>query len=457
MTETLAQRTRKTAIALSGGGHRASLFGLGVLLYLTDAGSNRDVVSVSSVSGGSLTNAWLAQRGDYSSLTPEELESRVVRPFARRVAHVGTLWAAWTTWVYIVTLAVGLVAVFALWWLPIDSVWRMLCFVSALVGYGLLAGLRGRVCALAFRRALLSADGSPTRLCEIERDSVQHVICATDVRAGHHVYFSGGFVCSYRLGWGCPADFLLADAVQVSAAFPGAFPPRWLATKQHRFADGAQDTPHFMVLSDGGVYDNMAEQWPIGVRNRKSRWPTQSDSLQEPNTLVVVDASGPMRWAKVHRLRIPAIGEVFALLRVIRVLYDKTTAPRRITLVDRFDRAARDGRGLEGALVMINRSPYRTADYFKEKTEIWPERAKRAARVLEVLGDGNRDSWEHLAKENSRVKTTLLRLGGEAAASLLYHGYVSAMANLHVVLGFPLLKVPSIERFRQLVARQVGQ
>ena len=457
MTGRLAERTRKIAIALSGGGHRASLFGLGVLLYLTDAGRNKDVVSVSSVSGGSITNAWLAQSGDYSNLTPEELESRIVRPLAQRVAHLGTLWASWTTWVYIATLSVSLVALFALLWLPVDLVWRYICFVSGLAGCGFLAGLRGRMCALAFRRTLYSAAGSPTLLREIERDNVQHVICATDVRAGHHVYFSGGFVCSYRLGWGSPAEFPLADAVQASAAFPGGFPPRWLATKQHSFVDGAGDTPRFMVLSDGGVYDNMAEQWPIGVRSRKSRWPTHSDVLQEPNTLVVVDASGPMRWAAIRRLRIPAIGEVFALLRVIRVLYDKTTATRRSTLVDRFDRSAPNGRGLKGALVMINRSPYWTPGYFSKQTEAWPERAKRAARVLEVLGDENRERWERLAKENSRVRTTLSRLDGEVAAGLLFHGYVSAMANLHVILDFPLLTVPSSDRFKRLVARQVGQ
>ena len=458
MTGKVAERTRKIAIALSGGGHRASLFGLGVLLYLTDAGRNRDVVSVSSVSGGSLANAWLAQRGDYSNLTPEELESRIVRPFARRVAHLGTLWAAWTTWAYVFALLISLLAVTALWWLPVDLVWRKTCFVSGLVGCGLLAGLRGRVCALAFRRTLYSADGSPTLLREIEHKNVQHVICATDVRAGHHVYFSGDFVYSYRLGWGSPAEFRLADAVQVSAAFPGLFPLRWLATKQHGFVDGAaRGAPHFMVLSDGGVYDNMAEQWPIGVGSRKRRWPTHSDALQEPNTLVVVDASGPMRWARIRRLRIPAIGEVFALYRVIQVLYDKTTATRRISLVDQFDRAARDERGLEGALVMINRSPYFTAEYFSKQTETWPERAKRATRVLEVLGDENREGWEHLAKENSRVNTTLSCLGGEVAARLLRHGYVSAMTNLHVILGFPLLAVPSSDRFKQLVARQVVQ
>jgi hypothetical protein len=43
-------------VALSGGGHRAALFALGVLWYPADAGKNRSVTSIASVSGGSLTN-----------------------------------------------------------------------------------------------------------------------------------------------------------------------------------------------------------------------------------------------------------------------------------------------------------------------------------------------------------------------------------------------------------------
>jgi hypothetical protein len=54
------------SVALSGGGHRASLFGLGVLLYLADVGRNNDVTSIASVSGGSITNGYLAQRTLYN-------------------------------------------------------------------------------------------------------------------------------------------------------------------------------------------------------------------------------------------------------------------------------------------------------------------------------------------------------------------------------------------------------
>ena len=45
-------------LALSGGGHRAALFGIGVLMAMRDAG--RLPKQISSVSGGSITNAVLA-------------------------------------------------------------------------------------------------------------------------------------------------------------------------------------------------------------------------------------------------------------------------------------------------------------------------------------------------------------------------------------------------------------
>lgn len=79
-------------------------------------------------------------------------------------------------------------------------------------------------------------------------------------------------------------------------------------------------------------------------------------------------------------------------------------------------------------------------------------RFDRAARVLQMLGDENREPQERLAKKNSCVKTAHSRLGGEIFANLLCHGQVSATANLHVILGLPLLTVPAYDRFRQMAA-----
>jgi hypothetical protein len=77
------------SVALSGGGHRASLFGLGALLYLVDSRSAEQVSSIASVSGGSLTNGVVANRTAFRSAGPEDFR-RAVAPFARRLAFDGT-------------------------------------------------------------------------------------------------------------------------------------------------------------------------------------------------------------------------------------------------------------------------------------------------------------------------------------------------------------------------------
>ena len=54
-------------VALSGGGHRASLFGLGALLYLADAGKGPERSTVSSISGGSITNGYIGATCDLAT------------------------------------------------------------------------------------------------------------------------------------------------------------------------------------------------------------------------------------------------------------------------------------------------------------------------------------------------------------------------------------------------------
>ena len=59
-------------LAISGGGHRATLFGLGVLMAMRDAG--REPKQISSVSGGSITNAVLAR--NYFAKVPHDMKGR---------------------------------------------------------------------------------------------------------------------------------------------------------------------------------------------------------------------------------------------------------------------------------------------------------------------------------------------------------------------------------------------
>jgi patatin-like phospholipase len=140
-------------IALSGGGHRAALFSLGVLAYLVDAGKNREVTSIASVSGGSLTNGVLAQAGNYGTMSSEQF-TQVASELRATLVDKGTLWASPLTKVYGLGLLVLLVAPIAVWFVPWSGWLRLLLLVAFLLALGLYAQLRGVICGLAeVRRA----------------------------------------------------------------------------------------------------------------------------------------------------------------------------------------------------------------------------------------------------------------------------------------------------------------
>lgn len=435
------------AVALSGGGHRAALFGLGVLLYLVDADKHRSVTSVASVSGGSLTNGYVAQAGDYAGTTTDEFWD-VARRLTTQIGRRGTLWASPLTWAYLAVLVLAaLAALVGVWFLPIGLGWRVLVFLAAVLVVAWFASLRGWICARSFARTLFSPNGTPTRLEETARP-VDHVICATDLHAGEHAYFSGRFVCSYRFGFGKPGDLGLHDAVQASAAYPGGFPARWLRSSRHEFALPAEERAAkaaFMVLVDGGAYDNLGDEWAQGVRERNTRWASLDPGLHEPDELVVVNASGPMGWKRMDALRLPVLGELLTLKRDVDVLYDTTTSTRRRWLFDTF---VNEQGALRGAIVQITQSPFHVAGRYAEGPQ--DDDAKlRAAAVLAALGD-TKNEWASVAAANRAVKTTLSKVGPEVAVRLVRHGYVLAMANLHVLLDYPLLPIPPAARFEEL-------
>ena len=71
----------KLGLALSGGGFRATLFHLGVVRFLRDAGSLKNVTDIASVSGGSILAAhlvlnWERYNGDEASF--DEAASEIV-------------------------------------------------------------------------------------------------------------------------------------------------------------------------------------------------------------------------------------------------------------------------------------------------------------------------------------------------------------------------------------------
>jgi thiol-disulfide isomerase/thioredoxin len=467
---------KSLAVALSGGGHRATLFVLGALMYLVDAKANADVTSIASVSGGSLTNGFVGQTLNFRETDGAEFRARVASPLATQIAKHGTLFAPLLSKLYLAVLIVGALIVLAIPAFVPDHCYLCLefpllayfhcylCLILFLVGlmlWGLLLGFRGRICARSFKTTLFSPNGRETLLSDVKKAGLDHVICSTEFRSSEQMYFGGDFVYSFALGCGVPAELSLADAVQASAAFPGGFPPASLPTKQHKFSGappadkgGPPEPPTQMILTDGGVYDNMGEQWARGFTDRIKRCDQLDNGRKAPNQLVVVNASARIPWDPYRRRLIPLLAEVMALLRVLDILYINTTNVRRQDIVEGFDPEHPDKPcALPGGLVQISQSPFSVARKFAFRETPNPVTV-RANEVLELLKQGpTREEWEKIAAENSAVSTNLSKLGDEVTTRLIYQGYVVTMCNLHVLFSdFPL--VPdglNIANFRQLI------
>jgi predicted acylesterase/phospholipase RssA len=449
------EQQRKLAVALSGGGHRACLFALGVLLYLVDAGRNGDVTSIASVSGGSLANGAVAQSLDFTSARPRQLEAVVAR-LAGQITGQGTLFGAPLAKAYIALLTLtAIAALIGPWLLPLSFGLQIVVFILAILALAWLAGLRGRVCARAFATTLFTPEGCPDRLDSI-CDDLDHVFCATNLHTGGHTYFTQRLVTSSGFGAGVPGDIELSTVVQASAAFPGAFPVSWQPTARHKFSKRSEPeaaSVRKMALVDGGVYANMADQW-VRRYDRLPPWRADDPTVRNATELIAVSSSAGLEWSSQRRLHLPVIGELLTLLRDKDILYNNGNSLRRHGLVSLFKLAERDGEGLRGSLVHISQSPCGVPLAWCEDDG---EKGSRANAALDTLGvtDGDGElveaHWEGIAKENSNVPTTLFRLKPAIASRLLHHAYVLAMANLHVHLDYPLLPVPDISRFDQLV------
>ena len=70
---------KKIGLALSGGGFRATLYHLGLVRFLRDAGLLRQVTHITSVSGGSIIAAHLALNWNLYTGTAEEFDQAAAK------------------------------------------------------------------------------------------------------------------------------------------------------------------------------------------------------------------------------------------------------------------------------------------------------------------------------------------------------------------------------------------
>jgi NTE family protein len=221
----------RIGVAISGGGFRATAFGLGCLRALHDAGLLASVSVISGVSGGSLLAALYAYGPadftEFDATTTDLLRHGLQAALIRRVLTPAPLARN--------AIAAGRVL------LPQRQ--------------GTQPRLRTANRTDALRDELAHRAFGNRTLDQVTNPALATVITATDLRTSNAVRF--GSLRSSCSAYGTITEpVTIADAVAASAAFPLLLPA---IERSYSFTrpDIAEASRKTVLLTDGGVYDNL--------------------------------------------------------------------------------------------------------------------------------------------------------------------------------------------------------
>lgn len=212
------------ALCLSGGGYRAMLFHVGALWRLNELGYLPRLQRISSVSGGSITAAALALRWKCLNFDGRGVASNLRAEFVDPVRGLAGK--------------------------TIDA--------SSILGGIFTPGTVADKVAEAYRKHLF---GNAT-LQQIP-DEPRFVINATNLQTGSLWRFSKPYMADHKVGMISSPTVELAVAVAASSAFPPVLSPLRLKVDPEEFEATSRGPLHArpfasdVVLSDGGVYDNL--------------------------------------------------------------------------------------------------------------------------------------------------------------------------------------------------------
>ena len=289
----------KLGLALSGGGFRATLYHLGVIRFLRDAGALEHVTDIASVSGGSILAAhlvlnWDRYNGDEASFSEAASEIVKFAQFDLRNHIVRRL--------------------------PLQMpfrMWAKLPFVD---------GRKYTPNALleSYYEKYLFGDRC---LHELPEQPMLHIL-ATSVTTGVLSAFNrNGLFVQQRADDGSQVFTLvpgqlasISRVVGASSAFPGFFPPVEITAADLGVRDGQFPTDFF---TDGGVFDN------LGLR--AFRWLRQQDAKFD--RVLVSDAGKPFQI-----LSDATLGIIGQSVRASDILWDRVWQLERenFTKLDEF-------------------------------------------------------------------------------------------------------------------------
>lgn len=246
----------KIGLALSGGGSRAIAFHLGCLRALNDRGVLEKVDLLSGVSGGSVIGALYAYSDEPFAAFDQRIEEVLRRGMVWGVAREIFL-SRETPRILAAMLTSGVVA-------ALGTAVRFIVAVLGLFGIGgnVLPTLASAASArlprfasrtTAFENYLRRRYFSNRRMDEVGRPGLNVVINAAELRTETAFRFGSRESGCWRYGKLVETPDV-ATAVAASAAFPAALPA---LDRVMTFTRNSIEAPHRVLITDGGVYDNL--------------------------------------------------------------------------------------------------------------------------------------------------------------------------------------------------------
>jgi NTE family protein len=365
----------RIALALSGGGFRASIFHLGVLRRLAELGWLKRVDVLSTVSGGSVIGAFVVMqwsRWIEAGADGPAFEQIIAQPFLQEIQQHNFIFE----------------------WMLRSPLWplrklanRQFTRTQAAVELMDQWFFHGLSCDQLPERPLL-------------------VLNATSLHSIRSWRFTKGGLGDSRIGYsnwnGRPLPVALA--VCASASFPPVFPPLRIRRGDYSFSGPSYgETPlpdfDFIPLTDGGVYDNSGMEALF-----KPTLLPAGRMLEKPEFLLVSDGGAPPRY-DFRSSGLPAMTEGFLLYRADQIAREQVTAVRTRWLMEQITTGKR-----QGLLVSLRSALDRTGS---PKSDQYRKFVQSAEQIPALL----------LPRIRS-IRTSLDRFTTTECTALMYHAYL---------------------------------
>ena len=443
---------RPLFVSLSGGGIRATLFAIGALIALLDAGQLSRVRVVSSVSGGSIASALLAaglraSEGDASKTRETMLDA--ADSLRKRGVFLTPRWWTLLSAIVITSLVVAPILLNARVVMgrdgePVDAAAYFWSAAGLYFAFNLAVVWFGRrhwqLDTYAQALASLRTDGVDADVPVRGPDKKEwkrfpladlpakpsFVFCAADLQTAKPVFFARGGVAT-KAGLWRDSDATLLRSVYASAAFPFFFPAQRVRTQEGK-----------KWATDGGVVNNLGTDWKDAADHLELPMPVAGDHW------LIVNASrpAPPEATKKYWFQIRTLG------RSYEILNENTVAPRLQRLAETADHAICD----------VSTTPLEqlTSILKSESDGASSARRSEARERAACLRDGltalpSFDSIDDRSKRSAAIRTHLFGVRRNVANDLLAHGYLSASIALYCALG--ARDLPDVRRVPQVAGR----